>query len=92
MPGERNAPHELRSRVRELVIRAVCLKIPPESLPFDRPLFDGSLGLDSIDALEIAVTIEKEFKVRLDENEARDVLTSVATIAAFIERTGVIQN
>ncbi|OHB76314.1 MAG: hypothetical protein A2Z34_05855 [Planctomycetes bacterium RBG_16_59_8] len=87
MQGERNAPRELRERIREMVVRAVCLKIPPESLPFDRLLFDGSLGLDSIDALEIAVTVEKEFKVRLDEKEARDVLSSVETIAAFIERT-----
>ncbi|HKJ66082.1 MAG TPA: phosphopantetheine-binding protein [Desulfopila sp.] len=48
---------------------------------------DSPLGTDSLDALEIAVTIQKEYGVRMDSEEtSRVVLQSLATLAAFIEK------
>ena len=48
---------------------------------------ESPLGTDSLDALEIAVTIQKEYGVRMDSEEtSRVVLQSLATLAAFIEK------
>ena len=55
----------------------------------DDPLIgpDSILGLDSLDALEIAVTIQQEYGVRMDsENTSRDVLQSLGTLAAYISK------
>jgi acyl carrier protein len=54
----------------------------------DAPLIgpDSPLGTDSLDALEIAVTVQKEYGVRMDsENTSRVVLQSVAHLAAYIQ-------
>ncbi len=54
----------------------------------DDPLIgpDSPLGTDSLDALEIAVTIQQEFGVRMDsENTSRVVLQSLASLAQYIE-------
>jgi acyl carrier protein len=53
----------------------------------DDPLIgpESPLGTDSLDALEIAVTVQKEYGVRMDaENTSRAVLQSVATLADYI--------
>ncbi|MCF6188290.1 MAG: phosphopantetheine-binding protein [Desulfobulbaceae bacterium] len=54
----------------------------------DDPLIgpDSPLGTDSLDALEIAVTLQQEYGVRMDsENTSREVLQSLATLAGYIE-------
>lgn len=53
----------------------------------DDPLIgpESPLGTDSLDALEIAVTVQKEYGVRMDsENTSREVLQSLARLAAYI--------
>lgn len=58
-----------------------------ESIQADDPLIgpDSPLGTDSLDALEIAVTMQQEYGVRMDsENTSREVLQSVATLAKYI--------
>ncbi|PKN36306.1 MAG: hypothetical protein CVU63_16920 [Deltaproteobacteria bacterium HGW-Deltaproteobacteria-20] len=62
----------------------------PEDIDDDAPLFgEGEgLGLDSLDALQLAVAIEERFGVRIPEgDESRSIFRSVNTIAAFIERS-----
>ncbi|MCO4747465.1 MAG: acyl carrier protein [Proteobacteria bacterium] len=53
----------------------------------DAPLFgDSGLGLDSVDALELVLEIERHFDVSIEDNEeGRKVLASVATLAAYIQ-------
>ncbi len=54
----------------------------------DDPLIgpDSPLGIDSLDALEIAVTVQQEYGVRMDsENTSRVVLQSLATLAEYIK-------
>lgn len=49
---------------------------------------DSPLGIDSIDALEIAVTVQQEYGVRMDsENTTRVVMQSLATLADYIQKT-----
>lgn len=57
----------------------------PASIEDDAPLMGEGLGLDSVDALELMVAVEKEFGVKLENAEVgRAVLKSVSTLAAFI--------
>lgn len=57
----------------------------PEDIEDDAILFGEGLGLDSIDALELVVIMEKYYGVRIsDENVGRKVLTSINTMAEYI--------
>lgn len=58
-----------------------------DEIKADDPLIgsDSPLGIDSLDALEIAVTIQQEYGVRMDsENTSRVVLESLASLAQYI--------
>lgn len=60
--------------------------VSPKDIFDDAPLFGNGLGLDSVDALELAIEIEKRFGVRLSQaEEDRAAFASVATLAGFIE-------
>jgi acyl carrier protein len=60
----------------------------PTAIADEAPLFgEGGLGLDSLDALQIAMMIEERFGVRVPEgDEARPIFQSVSTLAEFVER------
>lgn len=78
---------ELKTRIKKLIVVALHLdEMDPESIPDDAPLFGGEpLHLDSVDALELVVEIEREFGVQLaDDEESRKVLHSVDTLAAHV--------
>ncbi len=83
----REASVELRSAVKELIVRVLQLEgVRPEDIEDQGRLFGGGLGLDSVDALELAIHIEEQFKVKMPEDEtARQAFASVASIAAYIE-------
>jgi len=77
---------DLKARIKTMLVESLMLKITPEEIGDDTHLFtpDG-LALDSIDALELAVSIEKKFGVATPSAEvAREAFVSVSTIAAYI--------
>jgi len=77
---------ELKPRIKEMMVTSLMLKMPPDQIADDTPLFspDG-LALDSIDALELAVAIEKTFGVATPSAEvARKAFVNVNTIAEHI--------
>lgn len=60
-------------------------EITPEDIDADAPLFGEGLGLDSIDALEIILILEKYYGVKLANSaEAKPVFRSVCTLAEYI--------
>jgi acyl carrier protein len=77
---------DLKSRIKGMMVENLMLKIVPEDIGDDAPLFrPEGLALDSIDALELAVGIEKNFGVATPSAEvAREAFVSVNTIAAYI--------
>ena len=81
---------ELCLELKGLLVRELILYgREPGSIADDAPLFgevaEGGLGLDSLDSLQIAVSIEEAYGVRLPEgDDARRVYRSVASLAAFI--------
>ena len=80
-------PDPLIARLKILIVETLRLDdIRPEDIPDDEPLFDSTrFGLDSVDALELVVRLEKEFGIRISSSEtSREALSSVACLAAFI--------
>jgi acyl carrier protein len=76
----------LRSRIKELIVRSLRLPMLPSQIGDDVPLFREGLGLDSIDALELVLEIERQFGVTIgDEHLGKRVLRSVNSIAEFIQ-------
>ncbi len=84
---ESNDKVELYDRVKKMIVKAGRLKVPSESIKNEQLLFGaGGVGLDSLDALEMVVALEKEFGVRIpDSDVGRKVLVSVETVVKFIE-------
>lgn len=78
--------NELKSRIKQMMVESLMLKVSPSEIGDDTLLFSPEgLALDSIDALELAVSIEKTFGVATPSAEvAREAFVSVNTIAAYI--------
>ena len=77
---------DLKSRIKSMMVENLMLKIAPDEIGDDTPLFSPEgLALDSIDALELAVGIEKNFGIATPNAEvAREAFVSVNTVAAYI--------
>jgi acyl carrier protein len=76
----------LRESIKEMMVENLMLKVPKEEIADDLPLFgpDG-LGLDSIDALELVVSLEKKFGVTVPNSEtARQALATVNSIHDYV--------
>lgn len=80
-------PDPLVTRLKTLIIATLKLEgVRPEDIPENEPLIGSPrFGLDSIDALELVLTLEKEFGVKIGSSEeSRQALASVNALAAFI--------
>lgn len=77
----------LKRRIKELLIERLKFEdMTPDDIGDDDSLFDGGLGLDSIDALEIVVMLESEFGIKIkNESSAREYFRSIASLADFVE-------
>jgi acyl carrier protein len=76
---------------RELVTMVIDLcnveDILPEDVPLDMPMIgpESPLGLDSLDALEVVVAVQRSYDVRIGgENSSREILQSFTTLADYI--------
>jgi acyl carrier protein len=79
-------PDDLRDQLKTMMVECLMLKVPKEEIRDDMPLFgpDG-LGLDSIDALELVVSLEKRFGVAVPNSEiAKTALASVNSIHDYV--------
>ncbi len=77
----------LEMEVKELIISTMALEdITSADIDSDAPLFNEGLGLDSIDALELGLALQKRYGVTLaaDSEETRKHFASVNSLAAFI--------
>ncbi|HEY8040632.1 MAG TPA: phosphopantetheine-binding protein [Polyangiaceae bacterium] len=78
----------LRSELKRLIVAELNLKgRDPETIEDDAPLFGAGLGLDSLDALQLAMSIEEKLGVRIPEgDEARAIFKSVSAIADYVAK------
>jgi acyl carrier protein len=74
---------ELRDQIRALMVETLMLQVTAAEIGDDQPLFGpNSLGLDSVDALQLVVALDKNFGLKVsDQDTARKVLASVNSIA-----------
>jgi len=77
---------DLKNDIKDLIISSLNLEgVTPEQIIDDAPLFQEGLGLDSIDALELAVALERKFHVTIpDEAVGKRVFSSVDSLAAYV--------
>jgi acyl carrier protein len=77
---------ELLPRLKRLIVTTLRLEgLAPETIGDDQLLFGEGLGLDSIDALELVVAIEREFSVAIPDGKVdHDVFRSVRTLAQWL--------
>lgn len=78
---------DLRTHLKELIIETLNLDdYSPSDFADDEPLFGAELDLDSIDALELVLELEKEYGIKIQSSEeSRKALKTIATLAAYIE-------
>ncbi len=77
----------LESELKRLIVEALVLEdIAPDEIESEAPLFVEGLGLDSIDALELAMALEERFGVKIedDPDENRRIFASVRSLAEFV--------
>ena len=83
---ERNA---LRERIKNMMVENLMLHVPAADIADDQPLFGpGSLGLDSVDALQLVVALDKNFGLKIpDPAAAKEILQNVSTMVSAVQKT-----
>ncbi|MCP1374660.1 phosphopantetheine-binding protein [Dyella lutea] len=77
----------LEQDIAGLIIDTLNLEdLQPGDIPPDQPLFRDGLGLDSVDALELALALQKRYGIRVesDAKNAREHFATVANLAAYV--------
>lgn len=79
--------NDLKAKIKQLLVDNLMLQMGPAEIADDQLLFGpGSLGLDSVDALQIVVALDKTFGVKIpDPAAAKVILQSVNTIAEAVQ-------
>jgi acyl carrier protein len=80
-------PQSLEDQLKHLIVDALALEdVEPHEIQTEDPLFVEGLGLDSIDALELALAIQEKFGVATspDDERNRQIFFSVKTLADFV--------
>ncbi|CAZ96211.1 phosphopantetheine-binding protein [Zobellia galactanivorans] len=77
---------ELKQELKEKIIEQLNLEdVSVDEIANNDPLFGEGLGLDSIDALELIVMLDKDYGIKLaDPKEGRKIFESIDTMAAYI--------
>lgn len=80
--------NDLQRDIAQLIIDTLNLEdLQASDIPPEQPLFGQGLGLDSVDALELALALQKRYQIQIasDSKDARQHFATVATLAAFVE-------
>ena len=82
--------NRLKERIKKMMVDNLMLQVSAEEIGDEQPLFGpASLGLDSVDALQLVVALDKNFGLKIaDPAAARQVLQNVNTIVAAVQKNG----
>ena len=83
-----NNSTELKGQIKQLLVENLMLQVSAEAIGDDQPLFGpGSLGLDSVDALQLVVALDKNYGLKLSDTEvARKVMQTVNALADAVQK------
>ena len=78
---------ELKQQIKEMIVRDLKLQgVEASDIKDDDPLFEEGLGLDSLDAVELVVLVQKHFDVQIEDmDEGQAAFKSIRTLAEFIQ-------
>jgi acyl carrier protein len=78
----------LRSEIKKMLVENCMLQIPAEEISDDQALFGpGSLGLDSVDALQLVVALDKNYGLKVPDPEAaKSILHSISSMADAVQK------
>jgi acyl carrier protein len=81
-------PNALKQHIKELMVETLMLQVTTADIGDDLPLFGpGGLGLDSVDALQLVVALDKHFGLKIrDPEAAREILRSVSSMAQAVQQ------
>jgi acyl carrier protein len=77
----------LQQEIAQLIVDTLNLEdVDATQIPVDQPLFGEGLGLDSVDALELALALQKRYDIRIasDSKDARQHFATIASLADFV--------
>lgn len=79
-------PSELKQQIKTMMVENLMLQVSAAEIADEQSLFGpGSLGLDSVDALQLVVALDKNFGLKIpDPGAAKEILQSVNSIAAAV--------
>ena len=84
---------QLIEDLKHQIVAQLNLQVQPESINAEEPLFNEGLGLDSIDALELIVLMQQNYKIKLvNAEDGPKVFQSIGTMADFILENQAEQN
>ncbi|HHH38624.1 MAG TPA: acyl carrier protein [Sedimenticola sp.] len=81
------APTELIDELKRMLIEGLHLEdVTPDDIDPEAPLFGDGLGLDSIDALEIGVMLDRRYGIKITSDDKRNpqIFASLASLADFV--------
>lgn len=81
-------PSSLRENLKRLIVESLRLDgLTTDRIGDETPLFGGDLGLDSVDALELVMALEKEYGIKIRSDEVdRNAFATVAALGNFVAR------
>ncbi|HTZ78546.1 MAG TPA: phosphopantetheine-binding protein [Stellaceae bacterium] len=84
---DHNEQNAQESALAQLIVKTLNLEVKSEEIDPDAPLYGEGLGLDSIDMLELALAVSKEFgvKLRADDKNNRQIFSSLRSLNGYIQ-------